>query len=79
MPAMARAPEEIVVDRDGPVYVLTPAEFGENGPEGDLSLMHYINVLIHRRWLIVGLCFVSVAGAYVYSKLAKKEYQATAT
>lgn len=79
MPTMAKVPEEIVVERDGPVYVLTPAEFGDNGPEDGISLMHYINVLIRRRWLIVLLCFLSVTAAYVYSKLAAKEYQATAT
>ncbi len=76
---MAKVPEEIVVERDGPVYVLTPAEFGENGTEDGISLMHYINVLIRRRWFIVGICFFAVAAAYVFSKLSPKEYQATAT
>ncbi|MFB3906447.1 MAG: SLBB domain-containing protein [Acidobacteriota bacterium] len=63
----------------GPVYVLTPADFmpGEEG-EG-ISLISYLNVLLRRRWLIIGCSFLAIAAAYVFSKLQAPQYQASAT
>ncbi|RPJ63952.1 MAG: hypothetical protein EHM23_01210, partial [Acidobacteria bacterium] len=63
----------------GPVYVLTPADFmpGEEG-EG-ISLISYLNVLLRRRWLIIGCSFLAVVAAYVFSKLQPPQYLASAT
>ncbi len=63
----------------GPVYVLTPADFmpGEEG-EG-ISLISYLNVLLRRRWLIIGCSFLATVAAYAFSKLQAPQYQASAT
>lgn len=70
---------EEVKEPQGPVYVLTPADFmpGEEG-EG-ISLISYLNVLLRRRWLIIGCSFLATVAAYVFSKLQAPQYQASAT
>ncbi len=64
----------------GPVYVLTPADFAQSFDDEDqISLVSYLNVLLRRRWLILGCTFFAALAAYAFSKLQTKEYQATAT
>ncbi|RPI20080.1 MAG: hypothetical protein EHM61_27765, partial [Acidobacteria bacterium] len=63
----------------GPVYVLTPADFMPDDESEGISLISYVNVLLRRRWLIIGCSFLAAAAAYGFSKLQPRQYQASAT
>jgi uncharacterized protein involved in exopolysaccharide biosynthesis len=43
-----------------------------------VSLLHYLNILLRRRWLIVACSFLAAGGAYITSKSLMPVYQATA-
>lgn len=42
-----------------------------------VSLLHYLNILLRRRWLILACSFLAAAGAYLTSKSSVPMYQAT--
>jgi uncharacterized protein involved in exopolysaccharide biosynthesis len=79
MAGTSLVPGEKPQETPGPVYVLTPADslaFPEAGDQ--VSLLKYVNVLLKRRWLIAGVCFLAAAAAYAFSKMQPRQYEAAA-
>lgn len=60
-------------------YVLPPGYYPEWDEGDEISLLSYVNVLLRRRWLIVGISFVAVLAAYFFSKWQTPTYKANAS
>jgi len=57
---------------------LTTGDIEFTAPGGDMSMVDHAIVVWRQRWMILTLCVIALAGAFVVSKLLPKTYESTA-
>lgn len=65
-------------EKPAPTYVLTPSYYPYEQEE-EVSLLAYLNVLLKRRWQVLGLTLLTVLSAWFFSLLQAPLYEAGAT
>lgn len=72
----------VKMDRVGNGGYLPSTELRESIPDGfeeEISLRDYLEVILRRKWLILGVLFVTFVSALIFSLAAQKLYRATGT
>ena len=79
VPAVARGGELRTVDSVSPGMVLAELRKAESPADDEINLLDYWNILVKRRWTILGLGLLLLFAAFVNTLLTTPVYRASAT